>query len=270
MKSEETSLYKCKLCGKYYSNKEMSDEHYPAKCVGNDDVVLFDMPKMVEMFFSNEMAYEISKRLKQNKNFYEIAEEIFDTKLSKPLYPNGRTARTLCRKCNSFLGGYDQVYSKFFKADGNPNIIKGFSIESKYKIIKSIYAKFLSIPEASNETFDFVDFVRNESIREYNGCWNLYFIKRNNTTDILGIKNIETGKLNFNEGTVYEFSDEKFIYNLINFEKHACYKMTNIFDILDKKYVLVEGLGNSDGYHAQLMLQNMFSSMEDEEINKDR
>ena len=34
----EKDKYVCKLCNKQYKNDEMSEEHYPAKSVGNDDI----------------------------------------------------------------------------------------------------------------------------------------------------------------------------------------------------------------------------------------
>ena len=37
---------RCKLCGKIFPETEMSEEHYPAKSVGNDDVVAVDIVKM--------------------------------------------------------------------------------------------------------------------------------------------------------------------------------------------------------------------------------
>lgn len=30
---------KCKLCGEFFNDKELSEEHYPARSVGNEDVV---------------------------------------------------------------------------------------------------------------------------------------------------------------------------------------------------------------------------------------
>ena len=65
-------------------------------------------------------------------------------------YPKGRTAQTLCRECNTFLGNYDKCYLRFFNENGNPKAIKGFQKATKIKIIKSIFAKFLSVPEAEN------------------------------------------------------------------------------------------------------------------------
>lgn len=35
--------------------------------------------------------------------------------------------------------------------------------------------------------------------------------------------------------------------------------MTNIFDILKKNYVLANGVGETGGYHAQILLSKLFS-----------
>lgn len=48
----------------------------------------------------------------------------------------------------------------------------------------------------------------------------------------------------------------------MNFKIHSCFKMTNIFEILKDDYVLTEGVDESGGYHGQLMLQRLFSSMD--------
>ena len=34
--------------------------------------------------------------------------------------------------------------------------------------------------------------------------------------------------------------------------------MTNIFDILNKNYELVEGVGETGGYHGQILMQRLF------------
>ena len=260
--------YKCKLCKKYYSDNEMSDEHYPAHCVGNDDIVSFNIVEMFDSFFDKELKTEINQRLANGEELDKIQDDIFDNRLSSPLYPKGRTARTLCQNCNRFLGKYDEAYKKFFLADGNPKKINGFKIQTKYQIIKSIYAKFLSVPEAIKEKFDFIDFVKDEDLNDYNGKWNLYFIKRDYTTDMLGLKDIRTGMLTFDEGVVYELSDDKFIFNLMNFKKHDCYKMTNIFDILNKNYDLIEGVNEFGGYHGQIFMSSMFSQLLKKKRNK--
>lgn len=253
---------KCKLCGIYYSEDEMSEEHYPARSVGNEDVVAFDIIKMFDSFQSQEMRNDVLERLSSGENADDIGGNIFDTQLSESLYPTGRTARTLCRKCNTFLGKYDAAYLKFFSVDGTPERIKGFTNNTRFQIIKSIFGKFLSVPEGGNEDFDFIEYIKDESLTEYFGKWNLYFVKRNFSTDPMGFKDIGTGKAVFDEGVVYEFSDDKFIFNLMNFKKHSCFPMTNIFDILNKNYVLTEGVGNNGGYHAQIFMSRLFQSVD--------
>ena len=104
-----------------------------------------------------------------------------------------------------------------------------------------------------------MQFVRNENTTTYNGIWKLYFVKRDFSTDLLGMKDIGTGKLIFDEGVVYEMSDDKFIFNLMNFEKHSCFNMTNVFDILQKNYTITEGVGENGGYHAQILMGRLFS-----------
>lgn len=93
---------KCKLCGKYYDENEMSEEHYPAKSVGNEDIVELDIIKMFDSFQDEKMHNEIRKRYEKGEGLEQIIDNIFDTRLSTSRYPKGRTARTLCRKCNTF------------------------------------------------------------------------------------------------------------------------------------------------------------------------
>ena len=121
----------------------------------------------------------------------------------------------------------------------------------------------MSIPETQEESFDFVDFLRNNKQTTYTGSWNIYFIKRDLSSDFLGFRDIGTGKLTFNEGVVYELSDDKFIYNLMNFPKHSSYEMTNIFDIQKKNYTMVKGVGNDGGYHAQIFRARLFHPIND-------
>lgn len=52
------------------------------------------------------------------------------------------------------------------------------------------------------------------------------------------------------------------MFNLMNFPKHSCFEMTNLFDILKKNYKLVEGVGESGGYHAQVFMSSLFSQMD--------
>lgn len=250
--------YKCKLCGSYFTDTDMSEEHYPARNTGNEDIVAVDIVKMFDTFISGGVQSEIREKIRSGQTFEKISGDIFDTQLATSLFPNGRTARTLCRECNTFLGKYDEAYLKFFNSDGDPKTVKGFQQHTKYQIIKAIYAKFLSIPEAESEIFDFIDFVRDRNSNVYNGSWNVYFVKRNLSCDLLGMKDIRTGKMIFDEGVVYELSDDKFIFNLMNFPKHSCFEMTNLFDILKKNYQLVEGVGKNGGYHAQIFMSSIF------------
>lgn len=254
------SKVKCKLCGEYFGDKEMSEEHYPARSVGNEDIVALDLVKLFDSFQSEEIRERIRNKLSTGESFEQIAGDIFDNELSVPLFPHGRTARTLCRKCNTFLGKYDEAYLRFFSLDGEAKAIKGFTQKTKLYIIKSIFGKFLSVPETQKEKFDFLDFLKDESATEYSGKWKIYFIKRNFSTDLMGMMDIGTGKLEYEEGVVYELSDEKFIYNLMNFEKHSCFEMTNIFDILNRNYQLVEGVGSDGGYHGQILMSRLFES----------
>lgn len=252
---------RCKLCGALFKDSDMSEEHYPARSTGNDDIVALDIIKMFESLRSSKVHSEIEKRLAVGEKLEDITGNILDTQLTKSLYPKGRTARTLCRKCNTFLGKYDKSYLRFFDLDGNPKAIKGFQRQTKYQIIKAIYAKFISLPETQDEEFDFLDFIRNEDETSYNGTWKLYFVKRDKRSDLMGLLDIGTGKIVFDEGVVYEMSDDKFIFDLMNFPKHACFQMTNIFDILNKNYRLTEGTGKDGGYHAQVLISRLFSQI---------
>ena len=142
---------KCKLCGGLFNDEEMSEEHYPARSVGNEDIVALDLVKMFDSFQSEETRRKLINKLSTGESFEQIAGDIFDNELSVPLYPHGRTARTLCRKCNTFLGKYDEAYKRFFLLDGKAKAIRGFTQKTKLYIIKSIFGKFLSVPETQNE-----------------------------------------------------------------------------------------------------------------------
>lgn len=250
----------CKLCGNSFSNEEMSEEHYPAKSVGNDDIVLFDIVKMFD-----SLNFLGNKEVVSEKDLSVLTDKNFEKCVTKDLYPNGRTARTLCKSCNQFLGKYDEAYLKFFNVNGDCKKVKGFSKQTKLNIIKAIYGKFLSIPESTGEKFDFLDFIKNTKSESYKGKWNLYFIKRDYTTDLMGMPDIGTGKEIFDRGIVYEMSDEKFIFNLMNFKKHSSIEMTNIFDILNKNYSIVEGITEKGSYHESIFLSRMFKQMHDKE-----
>ena len=248
---------KCRLCQKCFNNEDMSDEHYPAKTVGNNDLVMIDPEKFIESLI--KIKKEANEYYEENnkEKYLKEAEKMFDEKIAMPLYPNGRTNRTLCVKCNNFLGRYDEAYKKFYNIDGSPQKLKGFTDGTKYMIIKSIYGKFLSLPETQDVEFDFLDFILDEKQTEYKGKWNLYFIHRNEKADFLKLKDYEAGKLIYPEGTVFVLTDEKFCYYLLNFKKHSTVKTNGIFDILTKNYCLVKDEGDKADYHQQLVLSRL-------------
>ena len=249
----------CKLCGQLFDENEMSEEHYPAQSVGNNDMVALDLTKMFDVLLSENYSSMINQRLQNGETLQSISDDLFDHEITKPLYPQGRTALTLCRDCNTFLGNYDAAYLKFYNNDGNPNIVKGYTQKTKYRIIKAILGKFLSLPETRDEEFDFIQFVRDDSSELYEGEWHLYFVKRDSSTDLMNLRSYDTGKLIYDEGVVYELCDEKFIFDLMNFTKHSEYDMSNMFDILNKNYRLVSGVGENGGYHGMIMLEKVFN-----------
>ncbi len=267
---------KCRLCERFYDDKEMSDEHYPAHSVGNDDIIGLDFIKLMDTLVGENQDFNktMNEAASNGDNLMKVAEKYFDQNLAKDLYPKGRTARTLCRRCNTFLGKYDEAYKKFYLEDGNPKKVKGFQFKTRLQIVKAIYAKFLSIPETQNEQFDFLDFIRDEDATEYTGIWRLYFIKRDHTTDIMSLSDIPTGKMDWDmdgKKIIYELSDDKFIYNLMNFDKHDEFEMNSIFDILEKNYKLVVGCNDeSGGYHGQMQLCRVLKEVNEmsEELKK--
>ena len=254
---------KCRLCQQSFSDDNMSEEHYPAKSTGNNDIVKLDIVQLIDTFQSGIAQQEIKKQVELGHTVEDAAGIFFDEELANSLYPKGRTSRTLCRRCNTFLGKYDEAYLRFFNAYGAPNTIKGFQKKTRIQIVKSIYGKFLSVPEAVDEEFDFLGFIRDESIEEYHGIWRLYFVQRDFSSDLMGFADIRTGRMEFDEGVVYELSDERFIYDLMNFEKHSCFPMNNIFDILKNNYTLIKRTGENGGYHAQLLMGDLLGPLLD-------
>ncbi|SYW00385.1 conserved hypothetical protein [Oenococcus oeni] len=253
------NLKRCVLCGKEFEESELSEEHYPARNTGNVDLASFDIAKFLDYMSSPDKIRALRNDGSTKEQIKEKAFDLFDHYFSETAYPKGRTTRTLCRSCNTFLGKYDEAYKLFFEADGNPEKVKGFQNKTKIEIIKSLYGKFLSLPPRGDAKFDFLDFVKNAEQKEYNGIWGLYCIKRDSATDLMGFKSLDYGREDFEEGIVLELSDEKFIYHLINFRPHYRYTGMNMFDILNKKYKLIVGRElNNGGYHGQIMIQNFF------------
>lgn len=254
---------KCRLCQQSFSDDNMSEEHYPAKSTGNNDIVKLDIVKLIDTCQSGIAQKKIKKQVELGHTVEDAAGIFFDEELSNSLFPKGRTSRTLCRQCNTFLGKYDEAYLRFFNAYGAPSIIKGFQKKTRIQIMKSIYGKFLSVPEALDADFDFLSFIRDETIEEYHGIWRLYFVQRDFSSDLMGFADIRTGKMEFDEGVVYELSDERFIFDLMNFEKHDCFPMNSILDILKNNYALIKGTGENGGYHAQLLMGDLLGPLLD-------
>lgn len=239
-------VIKCKLCNKEFDESELTKEHYPAKSVGNNDLVLVNLYDMIDDIIQSPNKFKYIAN--SGQGFSGVENYYSNSKKAKSIYPEGRYAMTLCRQCNSFLGKYDEAYKKFYDNDGNPNKIKGFSKATKLKIIKAIYGKFLSVPEAYNEDFDFKDFILDENCEDYSGDWKLFFVKRKTI-----ISDMQTAKLDYKEGVVYHLSDDKFIFDSINFDKPKEYIMNNIFDILDKNYRLIVGPGKNGGFYGEAL-----------------
>ena len=65
----------------------MSEEHYPARSTGNDDIVALDIIKMFESLQSPKVHSEIQKRLASGEKLEDITGNILDTQLTKSLYP---------------------------------------------------------------------------------------------------------------------------------------------------------------------------------------
>ena len=76
------SKVKCKLCGEFFGDKEMSEEHYPARSVGNEDIVALDLVKLFDSFQSEEIRERIRNKLSTGESFEQIAvnaSEVGDT-----------------------------------------------------------------------------------------------------------------------------------------------------------------------------------------------
>ena len=60
--------------------------------------------KSIEFTISPEINKIIQLRINKGERKDDVLSEIFDTHLATDLYPKGRTSRSLCIKCNTFLG----------------------------------------------------------------------------------------------------------------------------------------------------------------------
>lgn len=50
----------------------------------------------------------------------------------------------------------------------------------------------------------------------------------------------------------------------MNFPKHDCFEMNDIFDILERNYKPVIGVGKDGGYHAQILMGRLLRPLIDE------
>lgn len=49
---------KCRLCEKYYNDEDMSEEHYPAHSVGNDDIIALDFTKLMDTLMGDNQEFK--------------------------------------------------------------------------------------------------------------------------------------------------------------------------------------------------------------------
>lgn len=73
---------RCLLCEKEYSYNEMSEEHYPARSTGNEDIVAFNVVKMFDSFMSKGIIDEINKRIRSGMSYSDATEDYFDKELA--------------------------------------------------------------------------------------------------------------------------------------------------------------------------------------------
>ena len=79
---------KCRLCGDYFSDSEMSEEHYPARNTGNEDIVAVDLGKMFDTFISENVHAEIRQKLDNGQTLESIAGDILNIRLLKQFTQN--------------------------------------------------------------------------------------------------------------------------------------------------------------------------------------
>jgi hypothetical protein len=63
------------LCQEYFKNSNISEEHYPAKSTGNDDIVALDFVKMIDSMMSGEVNKHIYDQKNKGKSIEEISGE---------------------------------------------------------------------------------------------------------------------------------------------------------------------------------------------------
>lgn len=70
----------CRLCHGYFSDEEMSDEHYPARSVGNDDIIKLNFSKWI---------YDPKHNRNINLKLEELVEELNALRETSPLHMRG-------------------------------------------------------------------------------------------------------------------------------------------------------------------------------------
>lgn len=73
---------KCKLCGGIFLENEMSEEHYPARNTGNDDVVAVDLKKYFDYLTDQSKLQEVRNKLNKGESIEKIAGDIFDNEMA--------------------------------------------------------------------------------------------------------------------------------------------------------------------------------------------
>ena len=72
--------YLCRLCQRYVSEQEISEEHYPARSVGNEDIVAVDIEKLIDSLLSEDTYKEIVVGLNNGQSIEDIDCQYFDEK----------------------------------------------------------------------------------------------------------------------------------------------------------------------------------------------
>ena len=81
-KSLEESCFICRLCRRRFTYDEMSEEHYPAKSTGNNDIVELDLVKLIDTFQSGIAQQKIKKQVELGHAVEDAAGKYFDEELT--------------------------------------------------------------------------------------------------------------------------------------------------------------------------------------------
>lgn len=70
----------CRLCQQFFADEDMSEEHYPAHSVGNDDIIALDFTKFMDTLMGDnpELKEAISVAIKNGEDLKESADKYFD------------------------------------------------------------------------------------------------------------------------------------------------------------------------------------------------